>query len=245
VPASIPATRAARVSAGFDLLDLARTIVSIAFVLLLPLLIIGTSLRALVTDRDFMLRGFHDNQVAQTTGLDQAQLEHIADAFVAYFQAPPGQLQMQVTAFGQPRPLFSDKEVQHMEDVQALIQVFLKLQIVAAAIVVVRVALAFVPDRQLAPLGRDMLLSTGLMIALIALIGVLSFIDFDALWTRFHQVAFRNDLWLLDPSRDYLIMLFPEPFWFAATVRMALTVALQTVVVAVVGTALLIVGRRA
>jgi integral membrane protein (TIGR01906 family) len=245
VPASIPATRAARVSTGFDLLDLARTIVSIAFVLLLPLLIIGTSLRALVTDRDFMLRGFRDNQVAQTTGLDQAQLEHIADAFVAYFQAPPGQIQMQVTAFGQPRPLFSDKEVQHMEDVQALIQVFLKLQIVAAAIVVVRVVLAVVPDRQLAPLGRDMLLSTGLMVALIALIGVLSFIDFDALWTRFHQVAFRNDLWLLDPSRDYLIMLFPEPFWFAATLRIALTVALQTVVVAVLGTALLIVGRRA
>jgi len=227
-----------------DLLDWLRGLVSLAFVLLLPFLIIGTSLRALVTDRDFMLRGFRDNQVAQTTGLDQQQLERIADAFVAYFQAPPGQLQLQVTAFGQSRPLFNDKEVQHMEDVQALIQFFLRMQLVAAAVAVVRVALALVPHRDLAALGRDMLLSTALMVALVAIIGVLSFLDFDALWTRFHQIAFRNDLWQLDPTRDYLIMLFPEPFWFAGTIRMALTVALQTVVVAVIGTVLLLFTRR-
>jgi integral membrane protein (TIGR01906 family) len=227
-----------------DLLDWLRGLVSVAFVLLLPFLIIGTSLRALVTDRDFMLRGFRDNQVAQTTGLDPQQLERIADAFVAYFQAPPGQIQLQVTAFGQSRPLSNDKEVQHMEDVQALIQLFLRMQLIAAAVAVVRLALALVPNRDLAALGRDMLLSTGLMVALVAVIGVLSLLDFDALWTRFHQIAFRNDLWQLDPTRDYLIMLFPEPFWFAGTIRMALTVALQTVVVAVIGTVLLLFARR-
>jgi integral membrane protein (TIGR01906 family) len=63
-------------------------------------------------------------------------------------------------------------------------------------------------------------------------------LDFSELWTRFHQVAFRNDLWQLDPRSDYLIMLFPEPFWFAATVRMATGVAVQTGVVLVLGLAL-------
>ena len=58
---------ASRVSATPDLLDWVRGLVSVAFVLLLPLLIIGTSLRGLVTDRDFMLRGFQDNRVATTT----------------------------------------------------------------------------------------------------------------------------------------------------------------------------------
>ena len=202
-------------TASPDLFDWVRGIVTVAFVVLLPFLIIGTSLRGLVTDRDFMLRGFRENQVAQTTGLDDPQLERIADAFVAYFQAPPGQIQLQVTAFGQQRLLFNDKEVQHMEDVQALIQFFLRMQLVAAAIVVLRVVLAVFPSRDLGALGRDMLLSTALMVGLIVLIGVLSFLDFDALWTRFHQIAFRNDLWQLDPTRDYLIMLFPEPFWFA------------------------------
>ncbi len=233
----------ARVSAAPDLLDWVRGLVSLAFVLLVPMLIIGTSLRGLVTDRDLMLRGFRDNQVGVTTGLDDPQLQRIADAFVAYFQGPPGQIQMQVTAFGQSRPLFNAKEVTHMEDVQRLIQLFLQMQLVAAAVVVLRVVVAFASDRASAPIGRELLWSAALMVALVVLVGVLSLMDFDALWTRFHQIAFRNDLWQLDPSKDYLIMLFPEPFWFTATIRMATTVALQTVVVAVAGVVLLLANR--
>src|SRR5579859_3178359 len=158
---------AARVSAAPDLLDWVRGLVSLAFVLLVPMLIIGTSLRGLVTDRDLMLRGFRDNQVATTTGLDDAQLQRIADAFVAYFQGPPGQIQMQVTAFGQARPLFNDKEVAHMVDVQALIQFFLRMQLVAGVVVIVRLGFALVFDRSPAPIGREMLWATALMVALV------------------------------------------------------------------------------
>jgi integral membrane protein (TIGR01906 family) len=234
---------APRVSLTPDLIAWVRGLISLAFVLLLPLLVISTSLRGLVTDRDLMLRGFRDNQVAVTTGLDDVQLARIADAFVAYFQGPPGQIQMQVTAFGQSRALFNDREVAHMEDVQALIQWFLHIQFVAAAVVAVRIAAGVVFDRTPGPIGREMLWSTGLMVALVVLVGVLSLVDFEGLWTRFHQIAFRNDLWQLDPTRDYLIMLFPEPFWFTATIRMATTVALQTVLLAVVGLALIFSQR--
>lgn len=234
---------ASRVSATPDLLAWVRGLVSLAFVLLLPLLVISTSLRGLVTDRDFMLRGFQDNQVARATGLDDAQLGRIADAFVAYFQGPPGQIQMQVTAFGQSRALFNDREVIHMEDVQALIQWFLRMQLVAVGVIVVRIAFGVVFDRSPAPIGREMLWSTALMVALVVVVGVLSWIDFEGLWTRFHQIAFRNDLWQLDPSRDYLIMLFPEPFWLAATTRMAANVALQTLAIALVGLGLIFSQR--
>jgi integral membrane protein (TIGR01906 family) len=227
-----------------EVLDWARGLVSLAFVLLLPLLLISTGLRGLVTDRELLLRGFRDNGVATTTGLDEPQLERIADAFVAYFQAPPGQIQIQVTVRGQARPLFNDREVQHMQDVQALIQWFLRMGTIAAGVLALRLLLAILVDRTLVPLGREMLWSTGLMVGLVVLVGVLSLLDFDALWTRFHQVAFRNDLWQLDPSRDYLIMLFPEPFWYTATIRMAVTVALETVGVAVLGALLAFVAPR-
>jgi integral membrane protein (TIGR01906 family) len=232
------------VSAAPDVLDAVRALVSLAFVVLVPLLLISTSLRGLVTDRGFLLAGFRDNRVDLTTGLDEPQLERIADAFVAYFQAPPGPLQMQVQVRGQTRPLFNDREVQHMEDVQALIQLFLRLQLVALAVVVVRVVLAVGLDRSTVPMGRELLWSAGLVVALVALVGVLSLIDFTELWTRFHQIAFRNDLWQLDPSRDYLIMLFPEPFWYTATLRMAITVGLETLGVAVLGGLLAFVAPR-
>jgi integral membrane protein (TIGR01906 family) len=220
---------------ALDAFDWARAVLSVAFVLFVPLLIIGTSLRGLVTDRGFILQGFRDNQVSNTTGLDDAQLQRVADAFVAYFQAPPGTIQMEVTAFGQQRPLFNDREVAHMQDVQALVQLFLKLQVVAAAVGVLRLVFAAVFDRNVVPIGRELLWATALMLGVVILVAALSLLDFDALWIRFHQVAFRNDLWQLDPSRDYLIMLFPEPFWFAATIRMAVSVAVQTTIVALVG----------
>jgi integral membrane protein (TIGR01906 family) len=114
---------------------------------------------------------------------------------------------------------------------------------VAAAAVLLRLGFALVFDRGVVPLGREMLWSTGLMVGLVVLVAVLSLLDFDALWTRFHQIAFRNDLWLLDPRTDYLIMLFPEPFWFTATIRMATSVALQTVLVAVIGLGLMLSPR--
>ena len=236
-------TVAPRVSAAPDVLDWLRGLVSVAFVLLLPLLLISTSLRGLVSDREFLLRGFRDNDVGLVTGLDDRQLERVADAFVAYLQGPPGQLQLDVRVGPRSQPLLNDREVEHMQDVQALIQLFLRLQVVAATVVVVRALLALAVDRSSVPIGREMLWSTGLIVGLVALVGVLSLVDFSELWVRFHQVAFRNDLWQLDPSSDYLIMLFPPPFWFAATVRMATTVALQAAAVLIVGL-VLVFGPR-
>ncbi|MBV9358614.1 MAG: TIGR01906 family membrane protein [Chloroflexi bacterium] len=217
------------------LLEWVRVLISAAFIVAVVLGLISINLRSLVLDRDFMLQGFLRNQVALTTGLDQPQLERIADAFVAYFQAPPGQIQLDVVVAGQHRPLFNDREVAHMEDVQRLIQFFLNLLPVVAVVVVVRLLQAVVIEHGVARLGRDLVFSVGLMVAIVLFVAIASAIDFDDLWTRFHEVAFRNDLWQLDPTRDYLIMLFPEPFWFAATVRLALGIALQSLVLAVVG----------
>jgi integral membrane protein (TIGR01906 family) len=234
----------ARVSPALDLLDWLRALVSLAFVLLLPMLIMGTSVRAVFSDRGFILQGFRDNQVGLTTGLDDPQLQRIADAFITYFQAPPGQLQMQVTAFGQSRPLFNEREVAHMQDVQALVQLFFRMQIVAAAVVVLRLVFTVALDRGGVPIGREMLISVGLMLVAIAVVGAFAVINFDAFWTLFHQIAFRNGDWQFDPERDYLIMLFPEPFWFTGTIRFVSLIAAQTILVAIVGLALLFVSPR-
>ncbi len=218
-----------------EVLTWVRVVLAIVFVVSLPLLIVSTNLRGMVTDRQFLLAGFRDNDVGAVTRLDDRQLERVADAFVAYFQAPPGRMDVQVTIGGQQRPLFNEREIVHMEDVQALIQLFLRLQIITAGVVLARLAFMLLVERSPRAMGLEMLWSAGLVVVLVLLVGVLSFVDFTELWTRFHQVAFRNDLWLLDPRTDYLIMLFPEPFWFTATLRMATGTALMTAAVALIG----------
>jgi integral membrane protein (TIGR01906 family) len=52
-----------------------------------------------------------------------------------------------------------------------------------------------------------------LSLGILVVVGVSALADFGGFWTQFHLLSFSNDLWLLDPSKDYLIMMFPEGFW--------------------------------
>lgn len=212
-----------------------KLLVSLAFVLVVPLFLISLSLRLLIADRDFILEGFRENQVHLTTRLDQPRLERIADEFSSYLLGPGGRLDIRVTRDGQQVPLLNEREIVHMEDVQALIRLFMSFLVFGLVVSVVRVGFALGVERTPVPLGRDLLLGAGLMVGVVLFIGILSLIDFSQLWLRFHHVAFRNDLWMLDPRTDYLIMLFPQPFWFASTMRMALYTTVGTVAVAVAG----------
>ncbi len=57
-----------------------------------------------------------------------------------------------------------------------------------------------------------MLVGVGVLLAAALILGVWGLIDFDGLFTAFHRVAFRNDLWLF-PASDLLIRLMPLPFF--------------------------------
>jgi integral membrane protein (TIGR01906 family) len=59
--------------------------------------------------------------------------------------------------------------------------------------------------------------------------------DFDWLFRQFHFLSFTNDLWMLDPTRDYLIMLFPGGFWFDALLFCALATVTGAVVLGIIG----------
>ena len=65
--------------------------------------------------------------------------------------------------------------------------------------------------------------------------GVLALIDFNWLFTQFHLLSFSNDFWLLDPATDYLIMLFPEGFWYDTFLFCALAIAAGAVILGGVG----------
>nr|MBA2450568.1 DUF1461 domain-containing protein [Chloroflexota bacterium] len=89
---------------------------------------------------------------------------------------------------------------------------------------------AFVPL-----LGKLCLTAAALTWTLLALLGGLAMLDFSELFVRFHLLSFSNDLWVLDPQRDNLIRLFPEGFWYDATVRIALLTLLESSALALLG----------
>jgi len=71
---------------------------------------------------------------------------------------------------------------------------------------------------------------------LVLALGILR--SFDAFFLKFHQVAFTNDFWQFGPD-DNLIKLFPIEFFVEFANRLAVNIALTSVVVTLVSVAVL------
>ena len=71
-------------------------------------------------------------------------------------------------------------------------------------------------------LARRTLWGGVLTVGLLVAFGLAATVGFDALFLLFHRVSFANDFWQLDPRTDYLVLLFPQNFWFDATMWAAL-----------------------
>ncbi|MBI2288210.1 MAG: DUF1461 domain-containing protein, partial [Chloroflexi bacterium] len=79
-------------------------------------------------------------------------------------------------------------------------------------------------------LARGVVGGSILTLAFMLALGLGTLFGFDQLFLQFHLLSFANDFWQLDPSRDYLIMLFPGGFWYDATLFCVLAITGMAVV---------------
>ena len=197
-----------------------------------PLFLVTATVTWAVNDLRLYKYGFDKYDVALVTGIEREGLVAAARQIRGYFNSPGQPLKIRATAFGEERELFNDREVVHMADVKRLIW---GVYGVGAGAVAYLLGLAgvgfFLRRRAFAPvLSRCLLWGSGLTLVLVVVVGLIAVVGFDSLFLFFHRVSFSNDFWMLDPRRDYLVMMFPNGFWFDAT----LFVALATVVEALV-----------
>ena len=207
-------------------------------VLALPLLFTGTAVRFLFTWPPLYEYALTRYQIADRTGIAPDDLQRASQALIAYFSNDDPTVNLMVTQRGVVRPLFSEREVLHLVDVKALVRLFVRLQELALVALVLLAGLALWRARgaALPAIGAVLGWGSALTLALLAGLVVLALVDFDQLFLQFHLLSFReNDFWLLDPRQHNLIALFPPPFWFDATLLLALVIGLQALIVAVVG----------
>ena len=57
------------------------------------------------------------------------------------------------------------------------------------------------------------------ILAILLALGIAIYTNFDAFWTTFHHIFFRNDLWLLNLRTDILIMIVPPDFFNHLCIR--------------------------
>ncbi len=185
------------------------------FVIAIPVLLITSNVRFLAGEVRFYERGFREHGSAANTGLSLSELDRAGRDIISYFEDDRQRLNILVNDDGDEVALFSSKETQHMEDVKALMRGVFRLHEISLAYVLVYIGGVFlwagsVSLRRLAVLALG---GIGVGLGVTAIVGAFAVTGFDAMWTRFHEIAFRNDLWQLNPDTDRLIQMFPEPFW--------------------------------
>ena len=177
----------------------------------------------------------------EAAGLSDPELTRVAEGFIGYFQAEPGRLELQVQTRQGTVPLFNEREIQHMIDVQALMRrVFQAAWIAVGALALAALAIVATDFSAAMPaLLRAVAIGGGGTIGVVGLVALGAIVDFGRLFLLFHFMSFSNDLWLLDP-RDRLIQLFPQGFFYDA----ALQIGVRSVGIGAAMTVVSLLGLR-
>lgn len=208
-----------------------------------PVFCVTTSVRVAVNSLPLYTYGFRRYSVAEATGIAPEDLEQVARAFIAYFNGPERWLAVRAPVFGVERSLFNQRETLHMQDVKGLVRGVYHAQEVAGGVIGIWLIASLLLQGR-AYTGRVFLAGGALSIGLLVVAGLALAVAFPWLFTLFHILSFRNPLWQLDPSRDLLVQLFPEGFWFMATMLVAVGSLAQAGITALVGWGLLAASRR-
>ena len=174
--------------------------------------------------------GFDRNNIEQRTGVPDAELNRIADEFIDYFNNDDEYLNIRL--YGQD--LFNTRELIHMKDVKARVQWMYILTYIAGAVLVGYLVWGFIRHhRQFLEPAFHRIRRGGLYtIGSLATAGIIIGAGFPFFFTLFHEVLFRNDFWMLNPRQDFLVVMFPEQFWFEATLLVAFATASQALLLA-------------
>ena len=212
------------------------------FVTVVPIFLIATTVRLVINFPPLYSYGFDKYNIAAYTGIERKDLLSAAARIRDYFNNDEELLIIPTSVQGvQVNSLYNQREITHMSDVKDLVRGVYLVQTLSALYLLGFAATGiYIWRRAFWPmLARYVSRAGFLTLGIIALVGVGSLAGFDRLFLAFHLISFSNDFWQLDPSRDYLIAMFPQGFFFDATMLIAGLTILEAALLAAVPLALL------
>ena len=120
-----------------------------------------------------------------------------------------------MTEDGRPASFFNARETLHMQDVKDRFLLTNRVQELSLMYVLTYIVVVVLWAREVTPRQLAVRVAAGCVLCLVVLggIGAVSLAGFDEAWADFHRLIFSNDFWLLNPSTDHLIQMFPLAFW--------------------------------
>jgi integral membrane protein (TIGR01906 family) len=216
-------------------MKIVRIIAQWVFIICLPVLLLTASVSGAMNCRWLYQYGFNKYDISRVTGLAPAELEKATDGLINYFNSNEELISVTVVKDGKPFTLFNEREVAHLKDVKGLFWLVYKVLLGTGIYALIYVGVTLFWWREKRRLGWGLVGGGGLTLVLMAALGIMVALDFDQFFLQFHLLSFANDFWMLNPATDYLVMLFPQGFWFDATLFCAIGTAAGALILGGVG----------
>jgi len=151
----------------------------------------------------------------------------VTEEMMAYLRGNRADLVVETNVDGKNQEFFNDREKAHMVDVKNLFVGGLWIRRIAILIFVLTIILIVKTKSDWKRfLPKCFLIGCGIFIGIVGVAGVLVASNFNKYFLVFHKVAFRNDLWLLNPETDLLIRMLPEGFFLDMVMRIGIIILL-------------------
>ena len=214
------------------------------FMFCLPVLLLSASIGFVGNSLWLYKVGFNRHDVSQTTGLDDTALETAATSLINYLNSGEEYVKVTVTKDGVPFELFTEEETIHFKDVKGLIRLdyYLLMGTALYSLVYAGVSLLWQKPRYWRLLAWGVVGGSGITLVLMLALSLASLLNFEQLFLQFHLFSFANEFWSAEGN---MLLLFPQDFWYDATMLCGIiTAGLALVLAGVSGGYLLFTRRR-
>jgi integral membrane protein (TIGR01906 family) len=188
--------------------------------------------------------GFEKYGISQSTGLAETELDKAARGLISYFNSGEEYISLTVIKDDAPFDLFNQREIVHLKDVKGLIWLDYWVLLGTLMYVLAYAGFSLFWRKEGRSLAWGMVGGSSLILALMLAAALGTLLNFDQLFLQFHFISFANEFWMLDPSQDYLIKIFPQGFWFDVALFYFLTTAGLAVILGGMSGWYLNFGRR-
>lgn len=175
---------------------------------------VAATVRYATTSASWWERGFERYDATRRTGLPQSEVLRVATETRDYLVNNEERLNVQVDGIS----FYSEREILHMIDVKRLMARTFDAGWAAFGFILAVVAYLIWRRRRESPraIARSLLTASGIVAVLVIVLAIIAVSGFESAFRSFHLLFFTNDLWQLS-SRDGLIQLFPQRFFFDTT----------------------------
>lgn len=153
--------------------------------------------------------------IAEESGYPEEEIRENYDVLIGY-NLSPWQEKLEFPTL----PMSKEGEI-HFREVKAIFQLFFRMLLCSAPVVLIAVSVFFRKKWELIFLKWAGLLTPVIILA----VGMLIAADWDRAFVLFHELAFVNDYWLFDPATDPVITILPDIFFLHCAILILALIA--------------------